>query len=351
MPRTLSTVLRSRLGNLNVPSQLLAACVLVGALSGAAAAGPRPPQTPAAAPAEAAKPVPAELPAVVARVNGEAINKTDLESAVMQLESRAGRSVPADQRDRVFRGVLDQLIAYRLLAQESVTRKIAVPDGEVDARAAEIRGQFPSAEVFQKTLEQQHMTEAEFRDDVRQGLQISGLIDAELATSAAVTPEQINQFYASNSFKQGERVRASHILIGVPENADAAARDAARAKAADVLKQVKEGSDFAELAKQHSHDPGSAPRGGDLDYFERGQMVGPFEEAAFSLTPGQTSELVETRFGYHIIKVVDKQAARTIPLEEVRARIEEYLRDQNREQKTQVFIDSLRTKAQIEIFM
>jgi peptidyl-prolyl cis-trans isomerase C len=348
VPRTHSTVLR--VGNLHLPGALLAACVLIPVLYGVAAADPRP-QVPAAAPAEAAKPVPAQLPDVVARVNGEAINKADLESAVTQLESRAGRTVPADQRDRVFRGVLDQLIAYRLLTQESVTRKIAVPDGEVDARAAEIRKQFPSDQVFQQTLEQQHMTETEFREDVRRGLQITGLIDAALSTSAAVTTEQVNQFYASNSFQQGERIRASHILIGVPENADAAARDAARAKAADVLNQVKAGGDFAELAKQHSQDPGSAPRGGDLDYFEHGQMVGPFEEAAFALAPGQTSELVETRFGYHIIKVVDKQAARTIPLEEVRTRIEEYLRDQNREQQTQVFIDSLRTKAQIEIFI
>lgn len=307
---------------------------------------------PAPAPAEAPpKPVPAELPDVVARVNGEAINKTDLQSAVTQLESRAGRTVPPDQRDRVFRGVLDQLIAYRLLAQESATRNIAVSDGDVDARAAEIRKQFPSDQVFQQTLEQQHMTEAEFRDDVRQGLRITGLIDAELSARAPVTAEQVNQFYASNSFQQGERVRASHILIAVPENADAAAKEAARAKATEILNQVKAGADFAELAKQHSQDPGSGPRGGDLDYFERGQMVGPFEEAAFALAAGQTSELVETRFGYHIIKVVDKQAARTIPLEEVRGRIEEYLRDQNREKQTQVFIDALRTKAQIEIFI
>jgi peptidyl-prolyl cis-trans isomerase C len=307
---------------------------------------------PAPAPAEAPpKPVPAELPDVVARVNGEAINRTDLQSAVTQLESRAGRTVPPDQRDRVFRGVLDQLIAYRLLAQESATRNIAVSDGDVDARAAEIRKQFPSDQVFQQTLEQQHMTEAEFRDDVRQGLRITGLIDAELSARAPVTAEQVNQFYASNSFQQGERVRASHILIAVPENADAAAKEAARAKATEILNQVKAGADFAELAKQHSQDPGSGPRGGDLDYFERGQMVGPFEEAAFALAAGQTSELVETRFGYHIIKVVDKQAARTIPLEEVRGRIEEYLRDQNREKQTQVFIDALRTKAQIEIFI
>ena len=324
--------------------------ILAGVTANPAVARQSAPQAPPPAEA-AAKPVPVELPEVVARVNGDAINKADLQSAVTQLESRAGRTVPPDQRDRVFRGVLDQLIAYRLLAQESATRNIAVSDGDVDARAAEIRKQFPSDQVFQQTLEQQHMTEAEFRDDVRQGLRITGLIDAELSARAPVTAEQVNQFYASNSFEQKERVRASHILIAVPENADAAAKDAARAKATEILNQVKGGADFAELAKQYSQDPGSGPRGGDLDYFERGQMVGPFEEAAFALAAGQTSELVETRFGYHIIKVVDKQAARTIPLEEVRGRIEEYLRDQNREQQTQVFIDALRTKAQIEIFI
>jgi len=331
-------------------SALAMFAVIAGSWSIPAGAAQAPPAS--APPADVAvAPVPSELPEIVARVNGEAINRADLQSAVGQLESRAGRTVPAEQRDRVFRGVLDQLIAYRLLAQESVTRKIAVSDGDVDARAAEIRGQFPSEQVFQQTLEQQNMTEAEFRDDVRQGLQITGLIDAEMSARGPVTAEQVNQFYASNSFQQGERVRASHILIGVPENADAAAKEQARAKATEILQEVKAGKDFAELAKEHSQDPGSAPRGGDLDYFERGQMVGPFEEAAFTLAAGQMSELVETRFGFHIIKVVDTQAARTIPLEEVRGRIEEYLKDQNREQQTQAFIDALRMKAQVEILM
>ena len=308
-------------------------------------------QSPAGTAGEAVKPVPTELPTVVARVNGESINAMDLQDAVAQLESRAGRTVPPEQRDRVFRGVLDQLIAYRLLSQESVTRSIQVSEADVDARVAEIQGQFPTAELFQQTLAQQSMTPEQFREDVRKGLRIVGLVEAEVARTAAVTPEQIEQFYSSNSFQVGERLRASHILIAVPQNADAAVKEQARAKAEEILKEVKAGGDFAELAKQHSQDPGSAPRGGDLDYFERGQMVGPFEEAAFALMTGQTSELVETQFGYHIIKVTDKQAARTIPLDEVRGRIEEHLKEQNRERQTQVFIEALRSKAQIDILI
>ena len=308
-------------------------------------------QAPPASTPPPQSPVPVELPGVVARVNGQDISKGDLESAVAELESRAGRSVPADQRDRVLRGVLDQLIAYRLLAQESEARKIAVSDADIDARLSEIRSQFPSEQAFQDTLNQQHVTQEQFRETVRRGLRINGLIDAEMSANGAVTAEQVNQFYASNSFQQGERVRASHILVLVPEGADAATKEQARTKAADILKEAQAGIDFAALAKQHSQDPGSAPSGGDLGYFERGQMVGPFEEAAFALSSGQTSELVETRFGFHIIRVVDKQAPRTIPLEEVRGRIEEYLKDQNRERQTQAFIDALRAKATVEILI
>ena len=300
-----------------------------------------------------ATPVPPELPAVVARVNGVDISKGELETALGELEARAGQSVPAEQRDRVVRGVLDQLVAYKLLLQESAARSMAVPDTDVDARVAQIRSQFPTEQAFTETLEQRKMTPAGLRTDVRQGMQIDRMIDAEVSTRGAVTAEQVNDFYTKNptEFQRGERIRASHILIRVAESADAAAKDQARAKAADVLKEAKAGKDFAALAKEHSQDPGSAPSGGDLGYFERGQMVGPFEQVAFSLTPGQTSDLVETQFGYHVIQVVDKQVARTVPLAEVRTQIEEFLQGQNRERETQSFIDQLKAKGKVEILI
>lgn len=309
------------------------------------------PQT--AQPQAGVKPVPAELPDVVARVNGDAISKGDLESAVGELEARTGRALPADQRDRIFRGVLDQLVAYRLLLQESDARKVAVADADVDKRLAEIRGQFPSEQVFAQALQQRKLTLDGLRTNVRGGMQIDKLLESEVSAKTAVTPQQIDDFYAKNpsQFQQTERVRASHILVRVPAGADAAAKEQARARAAEILKDVKAGKEFAALAKEHSQDPGSAPSGGDLGYFQRGQMVGPFEQAAFSLAAGQISELIETQFGYHIIRVIDKQAARTIPLTEVRERIEELLKGQNRDRETQAFIATLRAKAKVDILI
>lgn len=304
-------------------------------------------------PAATVKPIPAQLPDVVARVNGDVISRAELDMAMGALEARAGHGMPDDQRDRIMRDVLDQLIGYRLLVQESAARKIVVSDTDLDARVAEIRTQFPSEQAFHETLKERNMTPAMVRSDAREGIQVDRMIEAEVGARAAVTPEQVAQFYAQNpsEFQRGERVRASHILIRLPEKADAAAKEQARERAAEVLKEVKAGGDFAALAKQHSQDPGSAVNGGDLGFFERGQMVGPFEETAFSLAPSQSSDLVETTFGFHILKVIDREPAQTVPLAEVGPRIQQYLEDRNREQQTEALIASLKAKGKVDIYI
>ena len=299
------------------------------------------------------QPVPAQLPEVVARVNGEAISKGDFDEAVKELEASAGQPVPADQRNEVLRGVLDQLIGYRLLVQETKNRKITVADAELDARIAEIRKQFPTEEAFKQVLTQRSLTVEKLRSDARDDLLVSKMLQAELGNKSAVTPAQVTEFYNQNpsQFQQGERVKASHILIAFPENADAAAKQAAKVKAEGILKEVKSGKDFAALAKANSQDPGSAPNGGDLGFFQQGQMVPPFDAVAFKLAPGEISDLVETTFGYHIIKVAEKSPARTVPLDDVRPQLEQYLEGQNRQQQTQAFVEALKAKGKVEIFI
>jgi len=306
-------------------------------------------QTAAATP----KPVPAELPDVLAHVNGETVTKSDFDRAVQAVEARAGGPIPPDQRDRVLRGVLDQLIGYKVLAQETKARNIAVPDAEIDARINQIRGQFPNEEAFTAMLAQRKLTLEQVKSDARQDMAISKMIEAEIAAKIAVKPEQVTDFYAKNpdQFKEGESVRASHILIAVPKGADAAAKAQARAKAEGVLKDVKAGKDFAALAKEHSADPGSAAQGGDLGFFQQGQMVGPFNDAAFSLAPGAISDVVETDFGFHIIKVVEKKPGRTIPLDDVKPQVEQYLQQMNRQEQTEAFVNGLRAKGKIEVLI
>jgi len=311
------------------------------------------PTAPAAPPqAPAAKPVPAQLPEVVARVNGETISGKELEDAIRAISGRAG-PIPPDERDRVYRGVLDDMIGYRLMIQEAKARKIAVADAEIDAQVAQIRSQFPNDAQFQQALTAQNTTLEAVRNDTRDEMSAAKLVDSEIASKIAVKPEAVTDFYNKNQdkFQQGARVRASHILIGIPQNADAATKQQAKSKAEALLKDLKAGKDFAEAAKANSQDPGSAPNGGDLGYFEQGQMVPPFEQAAFALKAGEMSDVVETQFGYHIIKVADKQTSRVVPLDEAKKQIEEYLTQQNRHAQTEVFVQALKAKAKVEVLI
>jgi len=150
------------------------------------------------------------------------------------------------------------------------------------------------------------------------------LIDIDALRAKVRVPERdIERYYNDNieTYSTPEQVRASHILFKTEGKKD----EEVKARAEAVLKEVRAGKDFAELAKKYSEDEASAGNGGDLDYFSRGKMVPEFDEVAFSLAPGQVSDLVKTQYGYHIIKVVDKKPATTKTLDEVRTQISEQL--------------------------
>ena len=150
------------------------------------------------------------------------------------------------------------------------------------------------------------------------------LIDAEaLRSKVTIAGTEVEKAYNINmaQYSTPEQVRASHILLKTEGKDDAAVK----AAAADVLKQVKSGGDFATLAQKYSGDDVSAKNGGDLDYFGRGRMVPEFDEAVFAMKPGDVSDLVKSQFGYHIIKLADKKAATTRPLADVRQQITEQL--------------------------
>jgi peptidyl-prolyl cis-trans isomerase D len=154
------------------------------------------------------------------------------------------------------------------------------------------------------------------------------MIDPDNFKSQVVlSANEIKEYYEYNieSFKVPKEVRARQILFKVPEGASEEEERAIREKAKAVLEQAKKGANFAELAKKYSEDPATKNKGGDLGYFSAGRMTEPFEKAAFSLKPGEVSDLIRTQFGYHIIKVEDVKEARTKSLDEVRDEISKKL--------------------------
>ncbi len=318
----------------------------------AAVPGATPAGTTAAAPA-AVKPMPAQMPAVLARVNGEKIERWEFDNAVKRIEARAGGSVPPEKRDAVLRGVLDQLVAYHLLAQESRARKLAIGDKDVDARLGEIRQSFPSEDAFKQGIAAQGLTVDQLRLQARTSLEVAKVIDAEVSSKVVVQDAEVTTFYQQNleRFKQGDSVHASHILIGVPQDATPAQKAEAKGKAQAALKQVRGGADFSIVAKAQSQDPGSAQNGGDLGFFPKGQMAPPFEEAAFKLKAGAVSPIVETPFGFHIIKVHERRGPRTAPFTEVSGQIKDFLMQGQREQKLEQFVEQVKTRSKVEILV
>jgi peptidyl-prolyl cis-trans isomerase D len=153
------------------------------------------------------------------------------------------------------------------------------------------------------------------------------LLDREQARQrVAVPPNDVQRYYNDNiqQYQTPERVKARHILLNTGGKDEAAVRK----QAEEILAKIKGGADFAALAKQYSEDPGSKDKGGDLDFFGRGRMVPEFEASAFSLEPGQVSDLVKTQYGFHIIKVEEKQAGSTQTIDQVRPQILQILQSQ-----------------------
>jgi peptidyl-prolyl cis-trans isomerase C len=301
--------------------------------------------------AEPPKPMPAELPDVLARVNGEEVRKADFDLMVRNIELGNG-PIPAERRDEVLRDALDQLITYTLLKQEAKNRSLSATDAEVDARLQAMRSQFPDEETFTKALADRGLTLERLRSDARDDLNINKMMEAEVQAAGPATDAEAQAFYEKNpdKFQRGESVRASHILLLAGENADEAAKKKARAQIDDLCKRAKAGEDFAKLAREHSQD-GSAANGGDLDFFTRGRMVPEFESAAFALQPGQVSDVVTTQYGFHVIKVTDRKPASTVPLADVNDRVKQFLSEQKKQERADAFIAGLKQKSRIEVLV
>lgn len=286
----------------------------------------------------------------VARVNGIAIDALEMRRAKKVL--LRGQSVPVEQQAMLDKQAVDQLVSAELLYQVASKQEDKILDKDIDAKIAQDRSRFRDEQEFKKAIGELEMDEKDLREYVRRGLLISRYVEATFVSKTSVSDAEIQAFYDNNSekFKKDEAVKASHILIGVDRHATADEKKAAREKAEKLQKEAQGGADFAALAKNNSTCP-SSQQGGDLGFFGKGQMVVDFEKAAFALKAGQVSDVVETQFGFHVIKVTDRKPAILTPLKDVKAKIEEFLKGQKVSEAIQKYLTETRKTAKIEILL
>lgn len=329
-----------------------------GAEAPATAGSPLPGGAPGQPPSpEAAKPVdPNQLPAVVARVNGEEIKKDELVQHAQEMQQQIARvrGIQAPLNSEFYREALNGMVANRLLLQEAKTLGLAVTEAEIDAQMNELKARFPSPEVFKQQLAQSKVTEADLRKQMRSAGTVEKLIRTKIVPTVTVSDADARAFYDKNQerMKNPPRVHLRHILIKAEPNTPAAERQAARAKAEDLLTQIKNGGDFAALAAANSDDPGSKSQGGDLSWVTPGQTVPGFEKAAFALkNPNDLSPVVETRFGFHIIQLLEREEGQIVPFEQAKGQISQMLRQQQGENKLRAHVDELKAKAKVETYL
>jgi peptidyl-prolyl cis-trans isomerase C len=304
----------------------------------------------AVSPLAAAEKKPAAGNAAV--VNGKAITQAEVERelAGMLNELRNRGTVPEEsQMDALKKNLLEELISQELLAQEATKLGVKVDGALVNDRLKTLKSRFPSEEEFKNVLSRNNLSESELKSQMERGLLIHEVLSREVIQKVTISPQESKEYYDTHpeDFKQPEQVRASHILIRLEPKAEADQKAKARWEIEEVRKKLSKGGDFATLAKEFSQCP-SKTEGGDLGFFERGQMAKPFEDAAFSLKPGQTSGIVETEFGYHLIRVTEKKPAGMLPYETVKGELEEHLKEAKTRMEAGRYVEGLRAKAKVE---
>jgi len=305
-------------------------------------------------------------PDIAVTVNGVDILESEIEKLIQpQLELIAKQSAQlpptfAEQYTKQLREqFIEQTIRRNLLDEKIKQANIVITDEEVISTIEEIAASQReplSLEEFKKKLEEYGQTFDNVKEDMRKGLARNQFMEAQWAGKINVTEEDAQKYYQENTkqFEIPEQVRASHILIkpeltdpnADPNDVKAKARAKARAKTEGLLKQIKDGADFAELAKANSVCF-SAPQGGDLGFFPRGETTPAFENAAFELEIGQISDIVETEYGFHIIKVTEHKDASTTSFEQAKDDIIKQLTQTKQTDLAEEYIESLKASANI----
>ncbi|MFM8230571.1 MAG: peptidylprolyl isomerase, partial [Chthoniobacterales bacterium] len=270
-----------------------------------------------------------ELPDPVAVVEGEKISRADLQEAFNNALAASGINpddIEPAQKMAGYREILDELIVDKLVSRKASS--VEIKDADLEAEVSRVKAQFPSEEVFKAEMQKAGETDSSFRETVKRMMQQQKWMEEQVGDKASVADADAKKFYDENKkeFEHPELVRASHILIRLPEDADEKTVAEKKKAAETALERVgAKKEDFAAVAKEVSEEPGAKESGGDLNFFPKERMVPEFANAAFGMDKGEISkEPVRTKFGWHVIKVTDRKPAGTMPFDEVKQQVTSY---------------------------
>ena len=335
---------------------------------------------------------------LAARVNNEPVTVSDFGRAKEALTEQYGAAMPEffkqkDAAEQIEKAALDKLIDEALLRQKAEALKIKVYERELETGVAEIRKRFargPEGQplapekaeaAFREELKREGVTMEEFRDRIRKQLMVQKLVQDTIKTRAKLPGDDDVKAYFDKinlALKDGEsaaqgmdeearqdllavaakfreatseRLRIRHILVKTAEGASPEAKKAAQAKALAIRKELDGGLDFDDAVTKNSDDQESAKRGGDLGYVVKGMLPQEIEAAAFKLQVGENSQPVESKFGWHILRLEEKRAAQKMRFETVKDELEQVLSQNAFAVELGNYLKELRKDAKIQVFL
>ncbi|MFQ5692964.1 MAG: peptidylprolyl isomerase, partial [Nitrospinota bacterium] len=253
----------------------------------------------------------------------------------------------------VQRKYLDLLIVRRLQLNRAKEMNLSVTDNEVDAALDEVKKRNGLTDAdLRVLLRREGLTMNEYRDRVGEEILIRKVVNIEVRSRVSVTTEEVRAYYDANlsEFMPPERLRARHILFLAPVNASDEVETARRKAAEAVLAKIRAGADFGEMAKRYSQDP-SAARGGDLGVIRRGEVLPNFERVLFAMKPGEVSEVVRTRAGFHIIQLIERLPRKPKPFRRAESEIRNKLFRKKGSVRFRRWMEELKKRAYIEVTM
>ena len=289
---------------------------------------------------------------IVAVVNDVPLKETQLQGVMNEMLPRTfyHRTVTPEKIAEIRKKALDELIKRELYYQEAKRTGLRVERSEINEGLETIKKRFKSKKEYREALKQAGISEDDLRKDIERNLLIQKFYQKEVIDKSMVSDEYLKDYYEKNKkdFLRPEAVHIRHILIKVDPSSSSEEKNKKKETAQDILKRLRSGEDFAELAYKYSDDDWRV-KGGDLGLLHRGRLLPELEEAAFKMKPGEISDLIETIYGYHIIKLEEKLPPTQFSFEEIKDKLRKEIEEKRRKDIEDHLLKSLKEKAKVEV--
>jgi peptidyl-prolyl cis-trans isomerase C len=291
----------------------------------------------------------------VAIVNGVPIERGEFDKEVFLIQKTLlglGKPLTCSQVASIRAEVLESMIRREVLYQDSRKAGIKPDENAVAKEMAALKQQFPTEAEYKNELSRRNISEEALRSRLERNSALQQYVDRQFDAKVAVTDTEMVGYYESHLdlFKQPLQSRVSHILIQTDPKWEESRKQESRRKAEQILKSLKKGQDFAALAREQSDGP-TRTNGGDLGYIRTGQLDAQLENAVFRLKVGETSDIIETSYGFHLFKMFDRKPETILAYDAVKEQIRQHLAQEKARQDADLYAKTLREKASVEILL